>query len=566
MAGAGLSSLAGRAAAAFVTVAAVALIPFSSGCGSPTTGRDGAGDTASPGQGVAEAALTSTPVSTGTSALETAATTAVTRAPSGTTPVTASPEAKSGKPEQTREVTPTPGAVQQVEGPTPTLLPSAAAQTAVSPTPDVVLATSTPEPLSLAPIAVWEGEITLNTYGWEQGLVPTDQSDPIHPYPRLDFGAVTGPAPRTYRAVFVENEYVQLTILPGLGGRILRWVDRTTGRQLFYSNPVIKPTRWGARGWWLATGGMEWSFPTDEHGLNEYRLWDYQLLWNGVRVWDTDDRTGLTVEVTVWLDRERSYFSIAPRITNPTVDAKPYQFWSNAMLTLSGQNVPSPELRFVLPANAVTVHSTGDATLPGPGGQMAWPVHDGRDFSRFSEWRRPLGLFARPALAGFVGAYDPSADQGIVRVFPHASVTGVKVFCLGDLGSELWTDDGGRYFELWGGLTPTFWEYWSLQPGASVLWTERWYPVSGIGGFDWANEEGAIRLVPSGDRVELAVVTTRALDASIVLLRDGSEVQRWDARLAPGRPFRAISNEASGGGDWTVQVIDRGEIIAQMGP
>ena len=480
--------------------------------------------------------------------------------------MTASPEAKSGKPEQTREVTPTPGAVQQVEGPTPTLVPSAAAQTAVSPALDVVLATSTPEPLSLAPIAVWEGEITLNTYGWEQGLVPTDQSDPIHPYPRLDFGAVTGPAPRTYRAVFVENEYVQLTILPGLGGRILRWVDRTTGRQLFYSNPVIKPTRWGARGWWLATGGMEWSFPTDEHGLNEYRLWDYQLLWNGVRVWDTDDRTGLTVEVTVWLDRERSYFSIAPRITNPTVDAKPYQFWSNAMLTLSGQNVPSPELRFVLPANAVTVHSTGDATLPGPGGQMAWPVHDGRDFSRFSEWRRPLGLFARPVLAGFVGAYDPSADQGIVRVFPHASVTGVKVFCLGDLGSELWTDDGGRYFELWGGLTPTFWEYWSLQPGASVLWTERWYPVSGIGGFDWANEEGAIRLVPSGDRVELAVVTTRALDASIVLLRDGSEVQRWDARLAPGRPFRAISNESSGGGDWTVQVIDRGEIIAQMGP
>jgi len=33
--------------------------------------------------------------------------------------------------------------------------------------------------------------------------------------------------------------------VPELGGRILRWTDRTTGRQLFYTNPVVKPTHWG---------------------------------------------------------------------------------------------------------------------------------------------------------------------------------------------------------------------------------------------------------------------------------------------------------------------------------
>jgi hypothetical protein len=282
-------------------------------------------------------------------------------------------------------------------------------------------------------------------------------------------------------------------------------------------------------------------------------------------VWDTDDRTGLAVEVTIRLDGEHSYFGLTPRITNPNGEPQSYQFWANAMLTLSDHNAPSADLTFVLPDDAVTVHSTGDGGLPGRGGQMAWPVHNGRDFSRYSEWRQHLGVFAHPAQAGFVGAYDLGSDQGVVRVFPHAVATGVKIFCLGDLPADTWTDDGSRYFELWGGLTSTFWDYWTLQPGDSVAWTERWYPVSGIGGYNWANEEVAIRLVPSGGEAQVAVAATRALRTTVVLLRGGVEVQRWEATIAPGQPFHATGGPASDG-DWTVQVLEGNTVIAQMGP
>jgi hypothetical protein len=413
---------------------------------------------------------------------------------------------------------------------------------------------------------VWEQEITLNTYGWHEALVPTGPEDPIYPYPRLNFDVVTAPVPRSYHAVYLQNAYVQLVVVPELGGRILRWTDRTTGRQLFYANPVIKPTRWGYRGWWLATGGMEWAFPEEEHGLNEYRPWQYALLWNGVRVWDTEDHTGLTVEVTISLDGVHSYFTIVPRITNPTGETQSYQFWANAMLTLSDFNAPSPDLTFILPDDAVTVHSTGDGSLPGPGGQMTWPVHNGRDFGRYSEWRHYLGVFAHPAQAGFVGAYDSGNDQGIARVFPPATATGVKIFCMGDLSADLWTNDGSRYFELWGGVTPTFWDYWTLAPGASVAWTERWYPVSGIGGYSWANEEAAIRILPSGGAAEVAVATTRALSGAVVLRREGVEVQRWSAMVEPGQPFRATSEPVSGGGEWGVQVLEGNTVVAQLGP
>jgi hypothetical protein len=442
--------------------------------------------------------------------------------------------------------------------PTPTNSPQAPTQppTATEPSP--------------ATVAVWEQEITLQTYGWQDALVPTEPGDPIYPYPRLNFEAVTPPEPQSYRAVVIQNRYVRLVVLPELGGRILRWTDRVTGRQLFYANPVIKPTHWGYRGWWLATGGMEWTFPTEEHGLNEYRPWQYQLLWNGVRVWDTEDRTGMTIEVTISLEGGESAFSVKPRIVNPTAQAQQYQFWANAMLTLSETNSPSPGLTFVLPDDQVTVHATADESLPSPGQAMRWPIHNGRDFSQYSTWERYLGVFADPAQAGFFGAYDRQSDQGVVRVFPHEVARGVKIFCLGDLSSSLWTDDGqgsrpGRYVELWAGLTPTFWDNWTLNPGASVSWTEQWYAVSGIGGYNWANETATIRLTPSGDSATVAVSTTRELDGTVVLRRGGADVARWDASIAPDRPFQASGGPASAG-DWGVQVLTGGQVVAQMGP
>jgi len=59
---------------------------------------------------------------------------------------------------------------------------------------------------------------------------------------------------------------------------------------------------------------------------------------------------------------------------------------------------------------------------------------------------------------------------------------GAKIFGHGGLDPGIWTDDDSGYVELWGGLTPTFWDSTALAPGASVSWEERWYSVNGLGG------------------------------------------------------------------------------------
>ena len=322
-----------------------------------------------------------------------------------------------------------------------------------------------------ARVQVYQSALTLYAYDWRAALVPTDPADPIYPYPRLDFDRVGAPADVKTDVVVLESAGTRVTIAPEYGGRILRWFDKTQQREVLYVNPVIKPTRWGYRGWWLATGGMEWCFPTNEHGLNEWRPWHYWTFsgdgYAGVTVYDRESRTGLDVSVTIVLYANERV-SIRPRVMNKTGRAQHFQFWINAMLPYS------PSARFELPARQVEVHSTGDASLPGPGQIMDWPVYQGRDFSRAAEWQQYLGVFAARLTRNRVAVVDPANGARLNRSFPPASARGVKLFLLGDLPSDLYTDDGSRYMELWGGYTRTFDEDAVIYPGATITWVEYW--------------------------------------------------------------------------------------------
>lgn len=477
---------------------------------------------------------------------------------------TVAPEPLPPQPTSSATATPVPVAPAA----TPTSAPFTPAPTsATAPTPAPPTSAPPTEPPRDWSLAQWETDITLTTYGWEQALLPTTPDDAVYPYPRLNAGAVGSPASRAYHAVVLENGYVRVIVLPELGGRIWSWEDKVTGQRLTYANPVIKPTGWGYRGWWLATGGLEWAFPVDEHGLNEWRPWQYEPLagngWRGVRVWDTDSRTGLTVEVTLRLYAGRSELFISPNITNPTATAQPFQFWINAMLTLSGANVPSANVRFWIPTEQVIVHSTGDGSLPGAGGALSWPLYNGRDFSRYAEWRSYLGVFAAQT-RGAVAAYDEVAEQGVVRSYPPGVASGVKIFCLGDLPASLYTDDGSRYFELWGGYTRTFWEYAQLAPGGAATWEERWYPVHAIGGVTWANGDMAAALRAAEGAVTVGLYAPNRVAARLVLRQNGAAVAEWEVIVGPSAPFR--TTYAGSGGGWDLQIWQEGVLVAQLGP
>ena len=457
------------------------------------------------------------------------------------------------------------------------LLTGAPSATAVAPSPVADAATPpATSSLSLSPLAAaepWISEttITIPTYGYEAAFLPTAPDDAVSPYPRLDPGRVGPPAPRTYRAIVLQNGFVAVTILPELGGRIYRWVDKATGENLLYENPVIKPTGWGYRGWWLAAGGIEWAFPASEHGLNEYRPWvattgttPYGL---SVTVSDVDSRTGMEVGATISLDAGHTWVTLQPWARNGTAEAHPYQLWLNAMLALNG-NTMSPQTRLVVPASEVVVHSTGDGGAPGSGAAMGWPFHGGRDMSLYGNWTGYLGFFAPNVAHGFTGVYDTAADLGVVRVYNPGWPAGTKLFGPATLPPSLWTDDGSGYIELWSGATSSFWSDATLGPGETFSWTEQWYPVRGLGGLTYANRAAALRLVETDGVVEGRVAVPGGFAGRAQLFVGDEVVGNWPLTIVPGQVFRLTWSRPAGRDGAVVLRLfgEDGAVVAETGP
>src|SRR3974390_2788313 len=68
------------------------------------------------------------------------------------------------------------------------------------------------------------------------------------------------PVERRWKAIWLENEFVRILVLPEVGGRITAIQDKTNGNDLIYNRPVIKPALVGLAGPWIS-GGIEFNWP-----------------------------------------------------------------------------------------------------------------------------------------------------------------------------------------------------------------------------------------------------------------------------------------------------------------
>lgn len=385
---------------------------------------------------------------------------------------------------------------------------------------------------------IWETSITLPTYPYVEFQSPAFDAAYGWPYARFDPHAFAQaslePRPVEYRLVIMENHLLRLELMPELGGRIRQVEHKPTGQTLFYANPVVRPSPWGPpqQLGWAAVGGMEWGLPVFEHG------YDWGTIWEVETFSDTDgafsdgtlravlatpqDGRFLTAQIEIRLPADGAYFEVTPHLTNHTDSRLHYDFWINAMLAPGAENSPGPETHFVLPGRLMQVHSRGDETLPPDAAGLRWPHYGERDLSRLGDFSQYLGYFEYPQARGpFVAVYDSLADAGGVRVYPADTATGSKVFSFGwqdPIPSELYTDDGSTYVELHGGVARSFFEQAMLEPGASLTWRERWYPVAGLGGLAHADAWGALNIAwPERDTTLRAPDTARRASALPVI-------------------------------------------------
>lgn len=346
------------------------------------------------------------------------------------------------------------------------------------------------------------------------------------------------PTDRQYRAVILENEFLEATILTELGGRIYRLIYKPTGQSVFYENEPLKPNPFCLQGWWIATGGVEWCFPLTEHSTNCLRPWRWVARQNGdgsatVTVSDTHQRAGLAETISITLEPRSCALKLGFRLSNPGNTPRSFMFWTNALLPAND------DVELVVPTRWMS-HGSNEA--------HPWPVRDGKDRSFLRNWESFDGEFAVGLEAGFCGAYDHSRKLGLVRTFPQDAARGVKIFSYGHTKSAYlqprrYTDTGRPYFELMGGYTPSFWSEETIRPRQVIEWSECWYPVADTGGFDAASADVAVerrveRLDSSRSRVLLTVFASRDIPgAAISVCAGGQVLAAWRRDLKCGEPL-----------------------------
>jgi tetratricopeptide (TPR) repeat protein len=388
---------------------------------------------------------------------------------------------------------------------------------------------------------VWEAPLSIPTYelgppnpypallDWQRR-----KWRPVYPYPFLD-ALNDRRTDRTWNAVYLENEYLRVSVLPELGGHIYEIFDKPTNRNLLYSNPVMKYAMVAIRGAWVS-GGIEWNFP-DGHTLTTVSAIDYAIRMeaNGsatVAVGDTERVQGMQWQVIIRLRPGQRAVETEVTLNNRRDVPGRYWFWSTA-------GAPAADdMRFVYPMREAYPHTFWPV--------FSFPKEKGVDISKFSEVPNFLSLFARNSSRDYFGVYYDKSDWGIVHVADHREMPGKKTWTWGtDDNGNIWVDkltDGGRqYVEFQGGRFETQMEHQFIAPHRVEHFIEHWFPVNNLGGgWNEATRDAALRVDVQGRRALItANVNSRFAGAEFRVDRGAVNLHSKRVDLDPAKTFNA---------------------------
>lgn len=421
-------------------------------------------------------------------------------------------------------------------------------------------------PGPVAPVRAWEGTITLPTYAIYGADVNPKfyefEGTIIYPYTMQD-DLGEEKTNRTYKALFLENEYLKVTCLPQIGGRIHSVLDKTTGEEMFHRNDVIKPGLIALRGAWIS-GGIEWNRGPQGHTVTSFSpvnvvLREHEDGSASLYIGATEMNFRTRWDVKLTLHPGRSYLDETIRIFNPTDGVHSYYFWNNTAFPCK------PGTRFIYPMTLGQDHA-GTAFF-------SWPIHEGKDLSWLKNYDEPTSVFAYQCAFDFFGAYDVDDDRGIVQFGDHRVITGKKAWTWGQSGDGIASqralhDDDSQYIEVQSGPLATQADYGLLGPREEVSWQEWWYPVHGLGdGFEYATKDVAVqtrRFDEDGrQRIEVRVLATGVFPgATIALPHSSSSEAHAVVDLTPDKPALLVCS-VPGPGPVNILISDgAGKVLA----
>ncbi len=406
---------------------------------------------------------------------------------------------------------------------------------------------------SHSPVRVWEERVLIPTY-----LVPPPDPNPMFLEKRVyqGSGGKVYPNPFTdrvsderkemhYQAVFLENEYIQVMVLPEIGGRVHAGLDKTNGYEFIYRQHVIKPALVGLLGPWIS-GGIEFNWP-QHHRPSTFAPVDYLIesYPDGAgTVWLSEhepmNRMKGMVGITVYPGK--SLVEGRVRLYNRTPFVQSFLWWANL-----GVHVHEQYQAFFPPDVTYVADHGRRATSEFPGARgFYYGVDYGRgvDIRWYKNIPVPTSYMVTESRFDFLGGYDHARQAGVVHVADHHIAPGKKLWTWGNAEfGHAWdrelTDSDGPYVELMAGVyTDNQPDFSWLQPYETKTFRQYWYPIQQIGPAVNANRKLAVSLETDGGKVKFGVCAAERLPEARVVL-SGGEAFFFDrtVNLDPANPL-----------------------------
>lgn len=345
-------------------------------------------------------------------------------------------------------------------------------------------------------VKVWQEDVIIPTYEigkaeknpiFLEKRVYQGSSGSVYPYPVIEKIA-DEKTDKTYHAIYIENEYIKVMILPELGGRIQMAYDKIKKRHFIYYNRVIKPALVGLTGPWIS-GGIEFNWP-QHHRPSTFLPVDYTIEHNSdgsATVWVSEmekmfhqkGMAGFT------LRPGKAVLEITGKLYNRTPFPQTFLWWANPAVAVNDfyQSVFPPDV------HAVFDHGKRDvSTFPiATGTYYKIDYSAGVDISNYRNIPVPTSYMAINSEFNFVGGYENDTNAGVLHVSNHHTSPGKKQWTWGngDFG-KAWdrnlTDEDGPYIELMAGVyTDNQPDFSWIQPYEEKTFTQYFLPYRELG-------------------------------------------------------------------------------------
>ncbi|GAB6164915.1 DUF5107 domain-containing protein [Thermostilla marina] len=366
-------------------------------------------------------------------------------------------------------------------------------------------------------------EVVIPTYGigspdpnpmFLEKRVYQGSSGAVYPFPVID-RIEDEKHPQTYRAVFLENEFLEIMLLPQLGGRVQMARDKTIDYHFVYYNRVIKPALVGLAGPWIS-GGIEFNWP-QHHRPSTFLPVECRLERepDGSAVaWchEIDRMHGTEMVCGFRLRPGRAYLELDVRLYNRTDLPQTFLWWANPAVHVDEfhQSIFPPDV------TAVMDHGKRDVSdFPiAHGTYYKIDYSPGTDISRYKNIPVPTSYMAYRSRFDFVASYDHRRKAGLLHVCNRHVSPGKKQWTWGngDFGHR-WdrhlTDEDGPYVELMCGVyTDNQPDFSWLFPGEEKRFVQYFMPYHGVGRIDNATQHAALGFDLVDGKAHVRVHTT----------------------------------------------------------